>query len=126
MPKVTPLIVGLFQVLVLPSTQELGCLWGTASLAGPCPRSCLPSPTLHPAPSTPTHQRARGTEGRNLTLLRAAVLLCQGTEPILHSPEQQGVQVSILARGHLDDWGTQRGALSSDLSSLPKGKSALL
>lgn len=61
--------------------------------------------------STSTHLRARGAWGGDFVLLRAALLLSHGTEPILYSPEQHGVQVSILSRGHFDDWGTQRGVL---------------
>lgn len=75
----------------------------------------VPSPLPHSILSalfTPTHRRARGAGVRGLILLQAALPLCHGTQPILHSPEQHGVQVSILARGHLNDWGTQRAVLS--------------
>lgn len=59
-----------------------------------------PSPLC---PLHPTHRRASGAVGRDFILLRAALLLSHGAKAILHSPEQHGVQVSILSRGHLND-----------------------
>lgn len=85
----------------------VGQLFGRAIVQGP---SALPHFSLS-ALSTHTHLRARVAGGGDLILLRAALLLSHGTEPILHSPEQHGVQVSILSRGHLDDWETRRGVL---------------
>lgn len=62
-------------------------------------------PTSPPpfCPLHATHRRASGAVGRDLILLRAALLLSHGAKAILHSPEQHGVQVSIFTRGHLND-----------------------
>lgn len=88
------LTVGLFQTrgLLLHSGGEASgdSFFGRVSPPPLCP--------LHP-----THRRARGAVGRDLILLWAALLLSHGAKAILHGPDQKGVQVSILARGHLDD-----------------------
>lgn len=99
-PKLQEMTVGLFSSTRLPDPQRQQSLWGQLfSRVVVCdpispPRLC---------PLHPTHRRASGAVGRDLILLGAALLLGHGAKAILYSPEQHGVQVSILARGHLND-----------------------
>lgn len=55
------------------------------------------------APLTPTHRPTRWA--RRVCLVRAALLLSHGAHPVLDSAEQDGVEVPVLSRGHLDDCG---------------------
>lgn len=94
------LTVGLSQAPGFPlhggSNASGNCSSAVSFVYGPIPPPRLF--LLHP-----THRRAGGAVGRDLILLRAALLLGHGAKAILHSPEQDGVQVSILSRGHLND-----------------------
>lgn len=78
------------------------------------------SPQHHP----PTHRRAGGTGVGDLVLLGATLLLSHGTQPVLHRPEQHGVQVSILARGHLNDCGGTQNGASARTQHITPGKAS--
>lgn len=85
----------------------------------------VPSSLCLLCPLHRTHRRASETGGRDLVLLGAALLLSHGAEPVLHSPEQHGVQISVLSRGHLNDWGhrvrAQRGLTLLSLPGVREG-----